>query len=71
MSHSYETYFGFPESDLNLDYGLHDHVITRFVSVSEVRIFHRLASFYRGFVKNFSTIPAPLTKIVKKSIGFK
>ena len=30
VSHSYETYFGFPGLDLNLDCGLHDHVITRF-----------------------------------------
>jgi hypothetical protein len=32
VSHSYQTYFGFPESDLNLDYGLRNHVITRFES---------------------------------------
>jgi len=30
--HSYQTYFGFPGSDLNLDCGLRDHVITRFPS---------------------------------------
>jgi hypothetical protein len=32
VSHSYQTYFGFLESDFNLDYGLHGHMITRFVS---------------------------------------
>ena len=32
MSHSYQTYFDFPRSDLNLDCGLRDHVITRFAS---------------------------------------
>ncbi|KAL3566427.1 hypothetical protein D5086_031842 [Populus alba] len=32
VSHSYQTYFGFSGSDLNLDCGLRDHVITRFAS---------------------------------------
>ena len=40
-------------------------------SITEVRNFHGLDSFYRQFVKDFSTLAAPLTKIIKKSIGFK
>ncbi|XP_015576021.2 uncharacterized mitochondrial protein AtMg00860-like [Ricinus communis] len=39
--------------------------------VRDVRSFHGFTSFYRRFVKNLSTLAAPLTKVIKQSVRFK
>jgi len=39
-------------------------------SVGDIRSFHRLSSFYRKFIPNFSTFASPLNELVKKDMPF-
>ncbi|XP_049406074.1 uncharacterized protein LOC125869661 [Solanum stenotomum] len=39
-------------------------------SISDVRSFHGLTSFYRRFVRNFSSLVVPLTEVIKKKKPF-
>ena len=41
------------------------------LNITDIRIFYGLAGVHKRFVKDFSTLNAPLTEIVKKYIGFK
>ena len=39
-------------------------------NVGDVKSFHGLASFYRRFTPNFSSLASPLNELVKKDVTF-
>ena len=41
------------------------------INVGHIWSFHGLASFFWQFVKDYSTLAAPLTEVIKKNVGFK
>ena len=43
---------------------------TRSTSPTEIQSFVGLASYYRSFVKSFSTIAALLTRLTRQGVGF-
>ena len=40
-------------------------------NVRDVHSFLSLASFYRHFMRDFSSIAAPLTEVIKRNVGFR
>jgi hypothetical protein len=78
VSHSHQIYFGFLESDLNLDCGLRDHVIMRFASElgSETRSypfviysFYSVPLSFSVFAFIFLFFVSASSKQKKKKIG--
>jgi len=75
VSHSFQTYFGFSGSDLNLDCGLCDHVIMRFAStrlvrfINEFKIVIRIWEFYFCNLYRDSFI-IPITEIGMWMLGY-